>query len=151
VSAHAFREAIAEALGKSAPPEEQFDAAFSSIIGFFILENVAKIAALRGKLRLFLLSNTNERHAPVFERLFERECPKHSPFRHFFEFAHYSHELGERKPDVAAFTSVLTRHDLRPERVVFIDDNLINIESARAARLQTLHTPMNSPLPAFRF
>lgn len=148
LSASEFRDALSRALGAD-PAQTEFESASSSIIGPFISANVETVARLRGKVRLFLLSNTNALHAPQFEAQFERECPSHGRFRNFFEFAHYSHELGARKPDAAAFQAVLDRHKLTASRVLFVDDNRANIDAAKALGIHTYFTVMNSALPDF--
>jgi putative hydrolase of the HAD superfamily len=47
--------------------------------------------------------------------------------------AHFpSHLTGRLKPDREAFAHVVERLDIRPERMVFLDDNLLNVEMARS-------------------
>jgi putative hydrolase of the HAD superfamily len=60
-------------------------------------------------------------------------------FNHFFIDAHYSHTLGQRKPEVAAFEAVLVKSGLDPTQTLFIDDTISNIEGAQKAGLRTLY------------
>jgi HAD superfamily hydrolase (TIGR01509 family) len=52
-----------------------------------------------------------------------------------FDHRFLSHELGLVKPDREIFEHVLARLGCPADRVLFLDDNLINVEGARAAGL----------------
>jgi glucose-1-phosphatase len=75
-------------------------------------------------LHLIALTNTNALHEPVWSRRFASELA-------VFHDIHCSHELGARKPEPAAFMTVLTRHGLAPDEALFIDDLPGNVEAAR--------------------
>jgi glucose-1-phosphatase len=73
------------------------------------------------------LSNTNQLHwdrqlgAPVLKEL----------FRHWF----LSHELGLIKPDAEVFTHVVEKLACAPGEILFLDDNMLNVEGARSVGL----------------
>jgi HAD superfamily hydrolase (TIGR01509 family) len=46
-----------------------------------------------------------------------------------------SYEIGQRKPEPAAYAALVTMSGLPPERIVFVDDFVENVEGARAAGL----------------
>ena len=71
------------------------------------------------------LSNTNAIHT---ERHFARYTEIHALTHRFF-----SHELLAVKPDREIFDRVADRLDAPPDRVLFLDDNLVNVEGAREA------------------
>ncbi len=71
------------------------------------------------------LSNTNPIHT---ERHFARYAEIHALTHRFF-----SHELRAVKPDRAIFDRVAERLDAPRDRVLFLDDNLVNVEGAREA------------------
>jgi HAD superfamily hydrolase (TIGR01509 family) len=48
-------------------------------------------------------------------------------------------DLGARKPDPVVFQRLAAAHDRPPAAVVFVDDNLGNVQGARAAGLQSFH------------
>ncbi|MGH0037262.1 MAG: HAD-IA family hydrolase [Myxococcota bacterium] len=50
-----------------------------------------------------------------------------------FERSFLSYRMGLVKPDFAAFAHVVRELDVDPAAVLFLDDNLINVEGARAA------------------
>ncbi len=74
------------------------------------------------------LSNTNELHW--------RERISGWPLTQLFEQRLLSFELGAVKPDREIFETAVTRVGVEPERVLFLDDNLLNVEGARAVGLQ---------------
>ena len=91
------------------------------------------LASLAPRYTLASLSNTNELH---WER-FEREWSLPSMFHHNFP----SHAVGKLKPDADYFEHVLEALDVRPDRALFVDDNRIIVDAARAVGLHALHVP----------
>jgi glucose-1-phosphatase len=71
------------------------------------------------------LSNTNALH---WEAHFTRW-----PVLHELEFRFLSFELGMVKPDAEIFQAVAGRLEVAPERVLFLDDNTVNVEAAAGA------------------
>lgn len=81
--------------------------------------------------RLLLASNTNPAHADRFRR----------EFSHLLDELHFiglSHEAGARKPDHAFFRYVHNQALCEPDRCLFIDDVVTNVEGARAFGWQTI-------------
>lgn len=87
---------------------------------------LALLDEVRGRCRVAALSNTCAAHWPAiaamglagrFDRLF------------------LSHEVGHLKPSDAAFLAALDGLALRPEQVLFIDDNGFNVDAAAALGL----------------
>jgi putative hydrolase of the HAD superfamily len=85
------------------------------------------LAALRGRFRLACLSNCNELHWPRF--LGEMGL------RAAFDRHLSSHELGALKPDREIFVRAVRELDAAPDRILFLDDNELNVQGARAAGL----------------
>jgi putative hydrolase of the HAD superfamily len=85
------------------------------------------LAELRVSHRVACFSNTNALHWPVFRD----GMGLGKAFHHCFA----SHELGATKPDREAFDLVLRALDCAPGRVLFLDDNQINVDGARQAGL----------------
>lgn len=84
---------------------------------------------LRGRpQRVACFSNTNALHWPRY--LDDMEL------RHHFDEHFASHELGVLKPDIEAFREVARRLDCAPERILFLDDNRLNVDGARSAGLR---------------
>jgi putative hydrolase of the HAD superfamily len=86
------------------------------------------VHATRSRVCVGCLSNTNALHA---ERQW-RELGIDDLFHERF----LSHEMGLVKPDRDAFDHVVERLGRPAERVLFLDDNQINVDGARAAGLR---------------
>jgi HAD superfamily hydrolase (TIGR01509 family) len=78
------------------------------------------------------LSNTNTLH---WEQNFAKW-----PIFEAFDFRFLSFELGVVKPDRDLFDRVAEALPVPPDRVLFLDDNLINVEGATAAGFVGRHT-----------
>jgi putative hydrolase of the HAD superfamily len=85
-------------------------------------ELVGDVAA--AGVRVGCLSNTNTHQ---WEAQFDG-----LPLVDAFEFRFLSFELGLVKPDRAIFDAVAARLPAPPERVLFLDDNAVNVEAASA-------------------
>ncbi len=85
------------------------------------------LAELEDRFRLACLSNSNALHWPRFLS----DMHLGEAFHHHF----VSHELGALKPDLEVFELVVERLGCAPERILFLDDNQLNVDGARAAGL----------------
>lgn len=88
------------------------------------------IRALKGRHRLYLLSNTNEMHYEFIETHF-------GILREFDEIM-LSFRLGVCKPDWKIFRLVLEKSGAKPGQHFFIDDNQRNVEAALAMGMQAV-------------
>lgn len=92
----------------------------------------------KNNYRTFCLSNTNELHIDfIFNELQQNKGLKN--LDSFFEKVYLSHEMGQRKPDVEIFETVIRENDLNPSETLFIDDTAGHMEGARKAGLKTFH------------
>jgi len=80
---------------------------------------------LSTKYRLACLSNTNALHWP-------RVCDELGLAR-YFDSCFASHLIGMLKPDAEIFELVVEQLGCPPARILFLDDNQLNVASARAA------------------
>ena len=76
------------------------------------------------RLPTYALSNTNAVHYAVFSRRF-------SELFNNFSGVFTSCELGRRKPEPEAYLTVARQMGVGPDRVLFFDDSLENVEGAR--------------------
>lgn len=60
------------------------------------------------------------------------------PIDEIFDVFFSSCLLGVRKPETAIFRQALDELEVRPERTLFLDDNPVCIEGARAAGLDVI-------------
>ncbi len=93
---------------------------------------VPLLTSLRDSYRLACFSNTNELH---WERIGER-----MGLGQYFESCFLSHMIGRLKPDKEAFEFVVDALGLAPERILFLDDNQLNVDGALSAGLQARRT-----------
>ncbi|CAM3290205.1 HAD family hydrolase [Aquirufa ecclesiirivi] len=109
--------------------DEQFDQAFLALLLNFHpgvyewLENLSK------QFSLYLLSNTSAIHAKKFTQV--PLGPQGESLFTLFQKTYFSFNLGLIKPDVNIYYHVIQDLSLKPENIVFFDDNFHNIESAK--------------------
>ncbi len=90
------------------------------------------VERVRAVVAVGCLSNTNAMHAG--ERF------SHWSIFHLFEPRLLSHELGLLKPDRDLFDRVAELAGVVAERILFLDDNIINVDGANAAGFVAMHT-----------
>ncbi len=98
---------------------------------------LAKAAA---RLPLYGFSNTNPAHQAYFSKRFADVL---GHFRHVFT----SSAIGLRKPDAAAYAFVIDAIGVPASRILFFDDGLANVESARACGLNAVHVTARTTAP----
>jgi glucose-1-phosphatase len=86
------------------------------------------IARIPDHITRALLSNSNALHWPRVEDEFG--------LRELFEHRFVSHLTGRIKPDPDAFEHVVHSLGCDPASVLFLDDNLLNVEAAQAVGMQ---------------
>lgn len=130
----AFANGVAELAGKH--PEhreliEAYAARWDEMLGEPIAENVALLEELKAAgRRVYALTNWPAEKFPV--------ARSRCPFLQLFDGIVVSGKEGVRKPRPEIFGILVQRHDLDPERTVFIDDVLKNVEAARSLGFQAI-------------
>ena len=107
------------------------------MLGTFSRERLQWLQAIGKRYKIYLFSNTNIIHYVAFQKIFSESTGEQN-FDDYFIKAHYSHELGVRKPYASSYKKLLEIEKLKPEETLFIDDAAKNIEGAKQAGLQTL-------------
>ena len=87
------------------------------------------LAAMRERYRIASVSNTNEIHWERFVSVWSLDAAFHHNFP--------SYRVGKLKPDADYFLHVLDALDVPAHRVLFIDDNAINVDAAARLGLHT--------------
>jgi len=100
---------------------EQF-CEFWSDIFYEIPETVSIVRALKGRLPVALLSNTNDMHMRWVERKFD--------FMQLFDATVYSYREGVAKPDPEIYRRALRKLNVAPAEAFFTDDRDDNIAGA---------------------
>jgi putative hydrolase of the HAD superfamily len=91
---------------------------------------------LKGKYRIFLLSNINEIHLEYINNYLKSTFNLDSN-NGFFEKIYYSHLIGKRKPNQEIFDQVLTENNLNKEETLFIDDSPQHLKTATSMGINT--------------
>ena len=122
------------------PLFEAFFERWQETIGGAIPESLAVFQALRqAGLRTYALSNFSAETYPQATRRF--------PFLNDFDGSVISGQEGVSKPDPAIYALLCQRYSIAPERAVFIDDKLENVETARQLGMHGIHFTDPQTLP----
>ena len=132
-----FYAAIKERTGMQLSNDE-IDNAWNALFLNFRTKSLEVLEKLSEDYKLYLLSNTNTIHLKYFKTLFTKETGKPLLDAYFIK-AWYSNEVGLRKPGAAIFEFILQDENLTAEDTLFIDDTLINIETAQQLGFKTHH------------
>ncbi|MCS7084963.1 MAG: HAD-IA family hydrolase [Bacteroidia bacterium] len=126
-----FFDALRSAADMPATDDELRAAWNAVLVGPYSYAARLSAAAAVGR-RVALLSNTNLLHYRQF--ITETQAIFAPMERLFFSF-----EIGRRKPDRTAFEFVVESMSLAPERTLFVDDSLVNVEAARRMGFRVYH------------
>jgi glucose-1-phosphatase len=126
IGADAFATALVAELGLAIGPAE-FLAGFRTWIRGPFEGAHALVDDVRSRYRTALLTNTSGVHWPLIE-----ELDLTGRFHHVVA----SHLVGEVKPDPAFYRIALEAAGIEAAEALFLDDNQVNIEGARACGMQ---------------
>ena len=128
-SDHEFREFLRTELQLTIS-DADFDDAFSALLLDFHAGVYEWMSTLSSQFHLILLSNTSSIHAERFTKV--SLGPKGQNLFSLFHHVYYSFEMGLVKPDTAIYQQVLNEQGFSAEEVLFFDDNVANINSAKS-------------------
>lgn len=136
ISESEFRTGVMELLNVTFS-EVQFDEIWNLMLKDIPMARVNFMERLKADYQVMILSNTNPIHERKFDEIVGAQAggKKMSDFVHH---AHYSHHLNMRKPDAEIYLHVIQQHSLKPERTVFLDDRLDNVEAAKATGIEAI-------------
>lgn len=123
-----FREIVRQSIGFPLNDAE-IDQAWNALLLDVPLERIEMLRALREKVPVYLLSNTSSIHIQACEKYFQKDLGI-SGLNELFTRSFLSYEMGLWKPDPEIYLKVLDEIGLKPEEVLFLDDNPHNVESA---------------------
>jgi len=116
---------------------KQILAAWNALILDLPQERLSLINKLKSSFSIYLLSNTNAIH--INEIIKKTGVKKYNKFYSLFNKVYYSHEIGLRKPNPEAFNIILKENNLNVSEVLFIDDSIQHIQSAKRLGIKTYH------------
>ena len=111
--------------------DADFEDGWQQVFGPEIAPTVALLPRLARRIPLHLFSNTNPMHYAYWSK---RYAAALRPIDRRF----ISCEMGVRKPERASFEHVSRELGVPPDRILFFDDTLANVEGARAAGVPTV-------------
>jgi putative hydrolase of the HAD superfamily len=138
---YTFREHI-RALGNQEIKDADIDDAWNAMLQNIPAERMAWIHEMTKKYNCVVLSNTNSIHIRHFNQIFNSTTTHGYPEDIFLK-VFYSHEIGERKPDAAAFEVVLKETGFIPDKTVVFDDLKDNLETAKRLGMHTVYVERN--------
>jgi len=137
ISDDEFRNEIRNLLNTGAENHE-IDAAWSAMLGDVPADRLNLLAHLRKDYKIFLLSNTNAIHVPLFSQTVKANMDGRE-LESFFDKVYYSHVIRMRKPDPEIYTHVLDQSRLNAGETLFLDDFKPNLDGAEKLGINTFH------------
>lgn len=135
ISAQRFINALLDFLPPGTTPNKVIHA-WNTMILHVPATTIELLEKLKGKYRLFMLSNTNSIHIDYAIQQWKKTTEKMPEY--FFEKVYLSFEMGMRKPNRDIFEFVCKEQQLNPQTTLFIDDSIQHIEGAKTTGLQTI-------------
>jgi len=127
----AFRNSIREMFNLHSTDAE-IDHCWNAMLLGIPDEKLRLLNNLKKQFTTLALSNTNSIHL----RCINEVMLNGKMLDTYFHRAHYSHQIGLRKPDPEIYRCVLNSENLTPEKTLFLDDNPDNIAAAKALGIQ---------------
>ena len=131
-----FIASVQNLAGIKLAPEIVIDA-WNALLIEFPPERIKFLREIKGKYRLFLLSNTSALHHTRFHEIFKQEFG--GSLDDLFDKAYYSHIIKLHKPDTASYKLIIDENELDPGETLFIDDSAANVDGAERAGLKGIH------------
>jgi len=119
------------------PGDEQIDKAWNAMILDIPEDRLVALHLLRQKVKLALLSNTNNIHMTAVRDL-EMSEYNEKVLENTFDHVYLSHEIKLRKPYKEVYEFVLNDMNLKADEVIFIDDNKENLKGAESLGIKTI-------------
>jgi len=117
--------------------DNQIYEAWNAMLLDFPLHHLDLLAGVGARYRIFLLSNTNEIHYPVYQH-YMLQNTGFAGLDHLFEKSYLSYKIKKRKPETEAYLMILDENALVAEETLFIDDTHQHVVGARNAGLKAV-------------
>ena len=138
ISPAEFRAALRQKADKPLT-DKQIDDAFNAFLIGIPVERLRALDKLKGKYKIYMLSNTN---SIMFDSKIDEEFRKDGKdVNAYFDGICVSYEEGCAKPDPVIFTNLLAKFGIKAEETLFFDDSQKNIEAAAKLGFQTQLVP----------
>jgi putative hydrolase of the HAD superfamily len=125
---------------------KQILSAWNALILDLPQKRISLINNLKSSFSIYLLSNTNVIHINEIKK--KIGVKKYNSFYNLFNKVYYSHEIGLRKPNPESFNIILNENDLNVNEVLFIDDSIQHIKTAKKLGIKTYHLTKDESIEA---
>ena len=136
ITTEEFCKAIKKHLPKSVTNQQVIEA-WNAILMGIPEHRIHLLEEIRNQYGIFLLSNTNLIHYPIYTHELQQKYGYNS-LSELFEKVYFSFECHMRKPDPAFFKMVMKENGLIPEETLFVDDSEQNIPPAQSLGIITV-------------
>jgi len=127
----------ARRIGNFAASDDKIIDAWNALLTDIDVAKRQRLAELRQRYRVFLLSNTNVLH---WNKCANELFPYNGlGVNDFFERIFLSYEMDMVKPDAEIYEAVLQETKINPTETIFIDDSEKNCNAAAALGIQVFH------------
>jgi putative hydrolase of the HAD superfamily len=123
--------------------DEAVDKAWNAMLLGLPIIKLELLQRLMNEYQVYLLSNTNTIHLRYINEVMLPPVAGVSSLDPYFHGTYYSHLMNKRKPDADIFLQVMEENNLKASETLFLDDNVQNVEGARAVGMQAIH--VNTP------
>lgn len=131
-----FRDSVRQTLSYPLNDNE-IDKAWNALLLDVPFERIEYLRNLSLEYPIYLLSNTNSIHIKKCLQIFKSQhgIPD---FRKIFKEVFLSYQMGLWKPDYKIYHHVIGNLQLKPEEILFLDDNTDNIAAASDLGIKTV-------------
>lgn len=137
MSAEEMRNLVRKEFNKPSLTDKDIDDAWNALLLDIPEERIDLLLALRGKYKLYLLSNTNITHIKEVNKILFKTSG-FSKLNDLFDEVFYSYEMGLIKPDKEIYEAVLQKRKLKAADCIFLDDNLHNVQGAESVGIRSV-------------
>ena len=128
-----FREGVTHLLDTSLNDIE-FDEIWNSMLKNLPKSRMDLLEKVNDKYETYILSNSNVIHEKAFNKMIKEVTGK-SSLHSFVRKCYFSQNIGLRKPFKECYEYVIEDIGITPEKMLFLDDRLDNIEGAKSVGL----------------
>lgn len=121
--------------------EAEITSAWNAMLLGMPADRLRWLKELRKLYRVALLSNTNALHITWVRNYLDQQHGERHFEENCFDRVYYSHEIGARKPNQAAFQHVLDDLGISPSDMLFIDDIQENTRAALSMGIASIAHP----------
>ncbi|NOT37749.1 MAG: HAD family phosphatase [Saprospiraceae bacterium] len=115
--------------------------AWNAMLQDFPANRIRFLQELRGRFKIFILSNTNITHLRNVKRRIKIDH-NIDDFDSYFDKCYYSHLIHMRKPEKRIYEFVLEDSNIKADETLFIDDKQENLVPAKELGIYTYcHSP----------